>query len=159
MTKVVGDLHVYTRRANRGDYAESSVSIAAGCIDSDIHKADIKITYAPDTDVQVTVEGGDGYNLYASLDIDGNTLYPGDTQTVTTDENGELYGTLWSSDLLADNVTISVCDPNVDNSPNVDRTANLVWDNYGGNDAWVSTDNQTPDDGDVKTSGKATFFL
>jgi hypothetical protein len=149
-TKVVGNLHLCTARAGTGDWTEGGTKIAAGGIDTDIHKADVKITYTPNTTLEITLDGGTGHDTDASLVLNGTTIAPGGDVEVDTDDNGDIIGTLKSSDTLSA-VTITVTDPEATDTT-VQQSIQFVPDNYDQSDQWVSDpDDLVADDSNTET--------
>jgi hypothetical protein len=79
----------------------TSLNIAAGARNTDVHKARVRITITPPVSgVSITAErdGGDGVQAPASFSQDGGT----------TDGSGAVYGTYTSSDKMGETPTIKV---------------------------------------------------
>ena len=136
---VVSSIQLLTKRVDDSGWQEEDTAIAAGAIDSAAHKADVRIVgLDPQRSVDVKLIGGSGHTSAndAKLIFGEVTIGPGETQSLTPDQNGELNGTLTSSDVL-DGATIEVTDSGV--SSTASTYVAFEWDNYQGDDGWVST--------------------
>lgn len=126
-------IQVRAKKSSSPDSYGSSAAICAGGINSNAHTAEVLVTTDPATPnlpITVSMTGGDGVDVAAALDIGS-----------TTDSSGQLSGTLISSDML-ESVTLSVTIASISSSASSSpATVQFEWDDYTGDDAWVSETN------------------
>lgn len=110
----------------------SAAEICAGAIPSPAHQTDIMLTAssAHAVEVPVTMSGGTGHASGADADISigGIDIGPGETDYVTTSGDGTLIGTLTSSDVKGNGVTVT--------GGGGSASVAFGWDNYTGDDKW-----------------------
>jgi hypothetical protein len=127
----VVNVNIAVRQHGSSDDYASTVEIAAGHIDSDAHKADVKITCSPAVAARVRVDltGGTGDTTATNADLAfGSThIGPGSYGYVTTASNGTTTGMLLSNDVLNAS-TIS--------GGGTSASATFGWDNYEEDDKW-----------------------
>lgn len=136
---------VYVKPASGTSDWSGSATIAAGGMADDVHKASVRIsTNTGNVALSVMLQGGTG-SIHApspksaSLYIGGKSIGPGQSDSVSTDENGELTGTLTSSDVITESgITISAAIAS-DTTKTDSASVSFVESNYTGDDAWTSS--------------------
>jgi hypothetical protein len=135
------DLTIYTvtlgvRRTGSGAAYGSSATVAAGGVDSDVHKADIEVATSPAVasvtlDIVVGKKTGEGEG---QPDTGGAASVS--MSSYTTDANGKAYGTFTSSNKI-ESVTIECQDGSGSPLPGAGTaTVNQGWDSDSSNN-WV----------------------
>lgn len=114
------------------DWAPGDITIVAGGINNDSHKAQLLVEATPAVAarIQVSLAGGQGHggSNNAKAVLGGVTVNPGETKKPKTSGEGKLTGYLLSSNVLND-ATVTAGN---------DKKVFFGWDNYTGSDAWVS---------------------
>ena len=120
------------KRKSDSEWAEGNVTVAAGALANAAHQADVLIQASPavPATLHVLLNASAGHDTSAALEIGGAALSRGVWQEVDTDDSGALSGVLTSSDLIGDEAGV-FCGGR-------SRSVHFAWDNYPGDDQWVS---------------------
>lgn len=129
-----------SKRYGEDEWDQDTTSIAVGAIDSNIHKAEVAISFEPYTKLTIELDAPVAYSSGndAVLTIDGieePLKGPTDSVAVITDANGTITAILRSSDRANTETTIRT---KLGDAVIGELSIKQDWDNYDANDQWTS---------------------
>jgi hypothetical protein len=147
---IITDLKIFTKPKLGQHWTEDGSTIAAGKLQSDVHKADVKIICLDDKNsIDITLVGGGGTNdKKCSLVIGGKIIEPGQTKNIPVNNLNEISGTLISSNTIED-VSIDVTTPDIQNL-SASTSVSFAWDNLEDSASWTLAPREM-EEGESKT--------